>query len=197
MCIQPLNLETVCDGCGRAATPEHIRERLARLEWCTRFRPIHIQLLLLISAPHIGADFYDAAAESGAEPSLDSLFGTLGIAATTAKTAGSSGRETLLGEFQRRGIFLAPVCECPLGVAEIAGAVERLGPVIAKRVRFSYKPKAIVLLSPELAVLKGQIEAAVQGIRVTDASHAFAWASGGDASAKAELSEALTGALQT
>ena len=63
MAILPPNREIVCDGCGRPATPEHIHERLARLEWATRFRPIHIQLLVLISAPPTGADFYDASEE--------------------------------------------------------------------------------------------------------------------------------------
>jgi len=36
-----------CDGCGQPASAEHIARRLQRLEWATRFRPIHIQALLL------------------------------------------------------------------------------------------------------------------------------------------------------
>jgi len=36
-----------CDGCGQAASPEHIAKRLQRLEWTTRFRPLHIGTLLL------------------------------------------------------------------------------------------------------------------------------------------------------
>jgi len=32
-----------CDGCGQPASAEHIARRLQRLEWATRFRPIHIQ----------------------------------------------------------------------------------------------------------------------------------------------------------
>src|SRR5256884_7278023 len=37
----------VCDGCGQAATAEHIARRLQRLEWTTRYRPVHIHTLLL------------------------------------------------------------------------------------------------------------------------------------------------------
>src|SRR6266571_3195402 len=36
-----------CDGCGQAATAEHIARRLQRLEWTTRYRPVHIHTLLL------------------------------------------------------------------------------------------------------------------------------------------------------
>jgi hypothetical protein len=38
----------LCDGCGQPATPEHIAERIHRLELATRYRPIHIQVLWLI-----------------------------------------------------------------------------------------------------------------------------------------------------
>src|SRR5207244_1404111 len=36
-----------CDGCGQAASAEHIARRLRRLEWAKRFRPVHIHTLLL------------------------------------------------------------------------------------------------------------------------------------------------------
>ena len=29
-----------CDGCGQAASPEHMARRLRRLEWTTRYRPV-------------------------------------------------------------------------------------------------------------------------------------------------------------
>ncbi|MFI5098398.1 MAG: hypothetical protein ACHQT6_10540 [Candidatus Acidiferrales bacterium] len=41
----PLSLP--CDGCGQSASPGHIARRLQRLEWTTRYRPVHIQGLLL------------------------------------------------------------------------------------------------------------------------------------------------------
>src|ERR1700721_1380963 len=40
-----------CDGCGAPADEAHIRQRIERLEMATRFRPIHIQVLLLGDAP--------------------------------------------------------------------------------------------------------------------------------------------------
>ncbi len=44
----PLNSTALrCDGCGQLASPEHIARRLQRLEWTTRFRPVHIGTLLL------------------------------------------------------------------------------------------------------------------------------------------------------
>ena len=41
----------VCDGCGAQVDEAHIRQRIERLELATRFRPIHIQVLLLDAAP--------------------------------------------------------------------------------------------------------------------------------------------------
>src|SRR5207249_10650226 len=41
-----------CDGCGQAASAEHIARRLRRLEWATRFRPVHIHTLLRGGVAH-------------------------------------------------------------------------------------------------------------------------------------------------
>ena len=41
----------LCDGCGAQVDEAHIRRRIERLELATRFRPIHIQVLLLDAAP--------------------------------------------------------------------------------------------------------------------------------------------------
>ena len=47
-----------CDGCGQLASAEHLARRLQRLEWATRFRPIHVQALLLsLAAPENDAEF--------------------------------------------------------------------------------------------------------------------------------------------
>src|ERR1700704_1387071 len=37
----------LCDGCGQPASSAHIARRLQRLEWATRYRPIHLHTLLL------------------------------------------------------------------------------------------------------------------------------------------------------
>ncbi len=196
MPTEALTRKISCDGCGRPATAEHIRDRLARLEWATRFRPIHINVLLLISSPPLEADFYDASVEDSGGRSLDVLFGAFGIAVSETGSGAATPREARLGEFQRLGIFLAPVCECPLEALEIPGAIERLGPTIAKRIRFSYKPKAIVLLSPELTNLHAQLAAEGQGMRILDAGNALARAARGDAAASAELRAIVSKALQ-
>src|SRR5271154_5393770 len=53
-----------CDGCGQVASPEHLAARLRRLECASRWRPLHIQTLLLGAvAPAKDADFIYA--ESG------------------------------------------------------------------------------------------------------------------------------------
>src|SRR5215467_8497277 len=51
-------MELCCDGCGQMGSPEHIARRLRRLEWATRYRPVHIQTLLLAGiAPGEDAEF--------------------------------------------------------------------------------------------------------------------------------------------
>src|SRR5258708_25677117 len=48
----------VCDGCGQAASAEHVARRLKRLEWTTRDRPVHINTLFLGAfSPHDEKDF--------------------------------------------------------------------------------------------------------------------------------------------
>src|SRR5271165_5109971 len=59
----------ICDGCGQAASAEHLAARLRRLEWATRWRPLHIQTLLLGAvAPGEDAEFiYSDAGEFSGE----------------------------------------------------------------------------------------------------------------------------------
>src|ERR1700689_1043208 len=48
----------LCDGCGQPASSEHIAKRLQRLEWTTRYRPLHIGTVLLGAfAPADDAEF--------------------------------------------------------------------------------------------------------------------------------------------
>src|SRR5260370_8364177 len=50
----------LCDGCGLAASAEHIAARMERLELATRFRPIHVNVLFvaLHPMPRLEDDFY-------------------------------------------------------------------------------------------------------------------------------------------
>ena len=52
-----------CDGCGLPASPDHIAERVQRLELSTRFRPVHVGVLFIALMPPIRPqdDFYAAA----------------------------------------------------------------------------------------------------------------------------------------
>src|SRR5205823_10907387 len=91
-----------CDGCGQAASAEHIARRLRRLEWTTRYRPVHIHTLLLGAfSPSDEREFlYAPGGEFCGEAAM--LLDAVGITAT-GKTA-----EAVHAEFQRAGIFLAP-----------------------------------------------------------------------------------------
>src|ERR1700740_33549 len=42
-----IELPLRCDGCGQKASEEHLTRGLRRLEWATRYRPVHIHTLLL------------------------------------------------------------------------------------------------------------------------------------------------------
>jgi hypothetical protein len=140
----------VCDGCGAEVTDEHIRARIERLEFSTRFRPIRIQILFIDAAPPARSEdfFY--------RPVLDRSVRSLGsrmffdeIAKCLGMVPGPDLREqAVLVEFQRRGYFLAYAVECPVeGYAEQEAAVRLLAPTIQKRVQLSYKPKYILPLS--------------------------------------------------
>src|SRR5438046_9121796 len=62
-------IELPCDGCGQTASTEHFARRLRRLEWTTRYRPVHIHTLLLSAlSPLRDEDFlYASGGEYGAE----------------------------------------------------------------------------------------------------------------------------------
>lgn len=169
-----------CDGCGQTGTAEHIARRLRRLEWATRYRPVHIQTLLLGGvAPHDDAEFlYAPGGDFRGEG--ETLLRAVGI-----PFAGKSA-ETVQAEFQSAGFFLTHVLECPLEYGAEEGFLtllrsvrndEREGagenallreggltdatrllrehlPAVASRIRRSLKPKRVMLvteMSQELA----------------------------------------------
>jgi hypothetical protein len=106
----------ICDGCGATVDAEHIRARIERLELATRYRPVHIQTLLVgVAPPEEAANYFYASEKEAAE-------------------------------LQRNGIFLVYADECPLMTGADAGeAVSRAAPTVVKRIQLSYKPKSIVL----------------------------------------------------
>jgi hypothetical protein len=146
----PNDIDLLCDGCGRKASSEHIARRLQRLEWATRYRPVHINTLLLGAfSPQEENDFlYAPSGEFGGEAAL--LLEALGIS-TAGKTA-----DAVHAEFQRTGFFLTHVLECPLesdGSARVNAKTalkERLA-AVAIRIRRSLKPKRVMAVTEDLA----------------------------------------------
>jgi len=75
------------------------------------------------------------------------------------------GDEARLAEFQKRGLFLADLVECPLEEAvndeadqpaqfgAFESLIQHFGPTLLKRIHFSYKPKYVVLISRRLGHL--------------------------------------------
>jgi hypothetical protein len=137
-----------CDGCGQLASAEHIARRLQRLEWATRFRPIHIQALLLASsAPEADSEFLYSP-----EAPFSGLAGDL-LSALSISTEGKSGEE-VLADFQKRGLFLVYLLECPVATgirpAEAVDLLDRHLPQALARIRRSLKPKRVLVLSQDL-----------------------------------------------
>ena len=181
----------LCDGCGQVASPGHVARRLQRLEWATRYRPIHVGTLLLgaLSARE-DADFLYAP---------DGTF--RGEAALVLEAAGitSAGKtpETTLSEFQRGGFFLAHALECPAeGAGDSPEAFRvlmepRLTQLLA-RIRRSLKPKRLVPISQLLDPVLERLKADELGSTILfDRGKAFALDGEHAGEAVARLREAL------
>src|SRR6266481_5611177 len=120
----------VCDGCGQIASAEHVARRLKRLEWATRYRPVHIHTLFLGAfSPHDEKDFlYAPGGEFQGEAAL--LLAALGI------SAAGKAAEAVHAEFQRAGFFLTHILECPLEDDEgLQAALKNRRAAVATRFR--------------------------------------------------------------
>jgi hypothetical protein len=168
----------ICDSCGLPATSDHIRDRLARLELATRYRPVHISTLLVCAAApqHIEDELYARERQSSSSESrtyLDSLLAAAGVSLEKSPAE-------QLTEFQRLGFYLARLVECPLGTTRPpADLARRYGPTLVKRIQLSYKPRRIALLDPvptglpELLAAAGFGDALIksgEGIAIPDKS---------------------------
>jgi hypothetical protein len=140
----------ICDGCGAQVDDVHIRQRIERLELATRFRPIHISVLLIDAAPPARLEdyFYRATNDrSERTPASREYFDELVRCAGAAAGEGVS-EDSALAEFQRHGFFLIGAMECAVeGEKETAEAIKRNAAKILRRVNVSYKPKSVALLS--------------------------------------------------
>jgi hypothetical protein len=156
-----------------------LARRLQRLEWTTRYRPVHIQALLLGGiAPEADAAFLYFP-EGNYQGEAANLLDALQIS-----RAGKSA-DAVLTEFQRRGLFLTHVLECPLepgvSTADAQQLLEKQLPAVMARIRRSLKPKRLVLFSRELAAVAGKFTEADLGSPVF-AGHYGPWALDGSAS---------------
>jgi hypothetical protein len=151
-----------CDGCGQPASPEHIARRPQRLEWTTRYRPVHIGTLLLGGFSPIADEEFLYAGKFQGE--AGQLLEAAGIA-----TAGKSP-ETILSEFQRGGFFLTHVLECPFEGEKTGALLEFLmlqrASAVVVRIRRSLKPKRVLLFSECLAPLTSRLTSAELGCPV-------------------------------
>ncbi len=161
----PSTIALPCDGCGQIASTEHFARRLERLEWTTRYRPVHINTLLLGAfSPQEEKEFlYAPGGEFRGEAAL--LLDALGIS-SAGKTA-----EMVHAEFQRGGFFLTHVLECPLDTnagqeAEAAALLTERLHLVATRIRRSLKPKRVVLISGALRPILEKILALELGCPV-------------------------------
>lgn len=153
-----------CDGCSQLASADHVARRLQRLEWSTRFRPIHMQALLLgASAPESDEEFLYSP-----ESSFAALAGQI-LTALSIATAGKSTEE-VLNDFQKRGLYLTYALECPVEPGSdpslIRELLDRHLPHAVARIRRSLKPKRALILSPELQPFLPQLTDSALGCSV-------------------------------
>ena len=181
----------VCDGCGQTATTEHISRRLQRLEWTTRYRPVHINTLLLGAfSPQDERDFlYAPGGEFRGEAAHVLDAARISIARKAA--------EVVHAEFQRAGFFLTHVLECPLDNyaklgAEAAGLLRKRLQPVAIRIRRSLKPKRVMVITEELTPVVEDILALDLGCPVLlDRGKPFPLESGAGENGTVRLREAI------
>jgi hypothetical protein len=179
-----------CDGCGQAASAEHVARRLQRLEWTSRYRPIHIGALLLGAvAPRDDADFlYSPEGKFAGEAKLV-------LQAAGLDAAGKSA-DAVLSEFQRGGFLLAHVLECPLEETNSGRVQELISlclPAMFVRIRRSLKPKKLALISGEVTLPVARFQSAdLNCALVLDNGKAFTLGGDGSEDAAERLRQTVT-----
>lgn len=191
------SIDLPCDGCGRSASAEHIARRLRRLEWTTRYRPVHIHTLLLGAfSPLDEREFlYAPGGEFRGEAAL--LLDALGIS-TAGKTA-----EVVHAEFQRAGYFLTHVLECPMegegsSQVDVKAVLKSRLAAVAIRIRRSLKPRRVMAVTEELTPVVEDILALDLGCPVLlDHGRPFRLESGAGEKGAERLREAIATSIST
>jgi hypothetical protein len=181
--------EVLCDGCGQTASGRHIARRLERLAWATRYRPVHIQALLVGAvAPTEDAEFFYS-------PEGAFLGEARRLAEVAELTRLDMSKEQLQVAFQRAGFFAVHVIDCPFeegGSPSVAELLEKRLPSALIRIRRSLRPKKVALISPLLDPLVRHLEKELAGARlITNSGRAFQLDSAEGAPETALLQNAL------
>ena len=165
----------ICDGCGQRASSGHLARRLLRLEWSSRFRPVHIHNLLVAGVgPEHDEDYLYFAGENSAGSGREGSRKYAGDAREVLLGSGISAEgksaEAVLAEFQRQGLFLIYVMECPLEAGVKATAIPEMlasrMPSLLTRIRRSLRPRRVILVSGELRALEDKFRSAQLGCAV-------------------------------
>lgn len=164
----------LCDGCGQAATPEHTTRRLQRLEWMTRYRPVHVGTVLLGAySPDADSNFlYAETHEITGEARA--------VLAVSGIDVGGKKKEAILSEFQRGGFLLGYVLECPLepesrNESALRTLLKARTQAFLARLRRSFQPKRVALISSKLDPLfAGLTEADLGCTLLSDCGRSFA-----------------------
>lgn len=135
---------------------EHLQRRTNRLEFSTRYRPIHIRVLALAFAPPVRMEdyFYNDAAKDAEHSGEEQRFARAILEAAGIRLDGQPWKESLT-EFQAAGWFVAYCAECPAEEwgREVGATDEtisaRFAPSAMLRIAHSYKPKWIVPVGAE------------------------------------------------
>jgi hypothetical protein len=191
----PMTTENLmrCDGCGQSASPEHITKRLQRLEWTTRYRPVHIGTLLLGAvAPRDDSDFLYAT-----EGEFRGEAGIILEAAGLSRVGKST--DAVLTEFQRGGFFLIYAMDCPVEPGTDASALQRSlkgqSPAMLARIRRSLRPKRLVPIAEALDPALGAFDSANLGCGVVlDGGRSFNLDGASPEQSIERLRQALAGA---
>jgi hypothetical protein len=126
--------------------------RLQRLEWTTRFRPVHISVLLLSAFPPQSDSEFLYAAPKVFQGEAAYLLEALDVPYV------GKAPDAVLSDFQRRGFLLVHAMDCPPNLkvnnpAEIQILLEARLAALFTRVRRSLKPKRSALISELLEPL--------------------------------------------
>lgn len=190
----------LCDGCGLPASPQHIAERIQRLERATRFRPIHIDVLFVALAPSARAedDFYGS---QGSGEFFGTLLDGFEVMGDARLSATESGVARLL-EVQKRGYYMTFLSECALieqdsgeragGNAAALQHLTRLAPALIRRIRFNYKPKHVALLGENLIPMVDILrQSEIASLLLLDYGQPLMLPAAGDAASQARFRDVL------